>query len=110
MVTMTTTKRRNRSKPVRSGTASGRAGGSRDALSRSVLSALCRDFDTYGEAVIAAIRAKDPATYLKLCLQIMLKQDGGLDHPLAEMSNDELEYLEHLLGERRAHHQDQAQE
>jgi hypothetical protein len=108
MTTMTTTKKRpKRSEPALPADPDGRAKGSRDTLSRSVLSALCRDFDTHGSEVIAAIRADDPATYLKLCLQIMPKQDEAVDHPLGRISDDELDYLERLLSQRRAAEQSQ---
>ena len=80
----------------------------REALARAFVSALCDDFKDNGTKAIEAVRTKDPATYLKLCLQIMPKQDGGLDHPLAEITDDELDYLERLLAERRAHQQDRA--
>jgi hypothetical protein len=108
MLTMTTTKKRPQlSKPAPPAGPDGRAEGSRDTLSRFVLSALCRDFDTFGKDAIAAVRADDPATYLKLCLQIIPKQDEPVEHPLGRISDDELDYLERVLGQRRAAEQGQ---
>ncbi len=81
--------------------------GGRPHLSASVRAAFCLDFEQHGQRTIDALRIKDPSGYLKLCLQIIAKADEPATHTLAGLSDDELDYLERLLAERRAAEQDQ---
>jgi hypothetical protein len=79
---------------------------SREALSRSVLGTLAADFARGGKAAIEAVRTQDPTTYLKLCLQLVSRQDGPADPPLGAMSDAELAYLEAVLAAHRAPKED----
>lgn len=96
---MATTKRRARPDPTRAAAGSRGAKRNGETLSRSLLHVFADDFKSYGADVVAKMRDKDPTTYLKLCLQILPKQDEA-DRPLGRVSDEELEYLERLLAER----------
>lgn len=88
--------------PGQSGNPAGRPKGSRHKLSEAFLTAMCEDFAENGQAVIQAVRADDPSTYLKACVAILPKQTEKLDNPLGGLTDDELDALENHLAELRA--------
>jgi hypothetical protein len=70
----------------------GRPRGSRNKLSEQFIAALCADFEEHGVKVIARVRKKDPATYLRVIARlvpqsVLLHNDSGGLH---ELSDDEL--------------------
>jgi hypothetical protein len=77
------TKKDTRFKPRNPG-GPGRPKGSKDRLSNEFLSALAADFTKHGDAVIAAVRRKAPAVYLRIVADLVPK-----DLNLMVMSHEE---------------------
>ena len=61
-------------KPGKSGNPSGRPKGSRNKLGEAFLTALCEDFDKYGEQVIEKVRDEKPEVYLRVVAKLMPAQ------------------------------------
>jgi hypothetical protein len=53
------------------------------------ISALADDFEQHGAAAIAAIREKDPASYIRAIVSLMPKE-LEVKRPLEELSDEEL--------------------
>lgn len=60
--------------PGQSGNPTGRPKGSPHKYSEAFLAALLADWRQHGRAVIAAVRAADPAQYLKLIARVIPKR------------------------------------
>jgi len=52
--------------------------------------ALDADFRAHGAAAIAAVRDKDPVTYLKICASLIPKPAAGEADPLDALSDEQL--------------------
>ncbi len=75
-------------KKGQSGNPKGRPKGSRDALTEGFIKEFSADFDRHGKAAIERLRAKDPASYLRIIASLVPKNvDLGLsaDDPLTEV-------------------------
>lgn len=68
----------------------GRPKGSKNKLSEDFIGALCKDFETHGEAVIETVRTEKPADYLKIIASIVPKELTINAPTLDEMSDEEL--------------------
>jgi hypothetical protein len=80
---------------------SGRPQGSRDRLSQEFMRALSADFSEHGETVIQEVRAKDPATYLRVVASLQRQEIEVRTTPEERLKEDELEYLyQQMLAER----------
>lgn len=97
--TKTKTKTRRRGEPA---VPAGRTSSAQttDSQSRSLTSVFRNDFEENGQTVLAALREKDPITWLNLCVQVIPKESEPHDHPLGRIGDDELAYLERILAER----------
>jgi hypothetical protein len=61
-------------KPGQTGNPRGRPKGSRHKLAEAFLAAMLADFEQQGPAVIAIVRATDPAQYLKIIASLVPRQ------------------------------------
>lgn len=77
-------------KPGQSPNPLGRPKGSKNKLSEDFIGALCKDFETHGEAVIENVRTEKPADYLKIIASIVPKELTINAPTLDEMSDEEL--------------------
>jgi hypothetical protein len=75
-------------KKGQSGNPSGRAPGTRVALTQDIISAICADFKENGAKVIEDVRLADPATYLKVAVSLVPKE-----HNIIHTIVDELKQL-----------------
>lgn len=79
----------HRFKPGTSGNPLGRPRGGRNRLSEDFVQAMYDDFKVHGRGAIAAVREKDPSTYVKVIAQL-LPREVAPTRPLEGMSDDEL--------------------
>ncbi|QBQ53352.1 DUF5681 domain-containing protein [Nitrosococcus wardiae] len=89
-------------KPGQSGNPAGKPKGTRNRLSEDFLRDLHEDWQKQGKDVLAAVRKRNPAAYLKVVASLIPKEVPGhfLDE-LKEMSTEEIEQkLERLRRER----------
>lgn len=77
-------------KPGASANPAGRPKGSKNKLSEDFISALCRDFEENGEAVIQTVRSEKPADYLKIIASIVPKELTIKTETIEDMSDEEL--------------------
>jgi uncharacterized protein DUF5681 len=63
-----------RFKPGQSGNPGGRPRGARSRLGESFIESLAADFDEHGDGVIKVVRAREPATYLKIIKDILPRE------------------------------------
>src|SRR4051812_41682127 len=80
----------------------GRPKGSRSKLQETVLKALAEDFEIHGPSVIAKVRQRKPEVYLTAMVSLLPKQAQKVESPFADISDVELEALEHHLAVVRA--------
>jgi hypothetical protein len=86
-------------KPGQSGNPKGRQKGSRNKLGEEFLSKLHADFEQHGAKVIATVREKQPAVYLKVIASILPQQLEVKVDPIEEMSDADLDrYIGQLAG------------
>ena len=71
-----------------------------DALDTAFVDALAGDFLRHGAAAIARMREDDPATYMKLCAQVLPKSLINSIDPLEAMSDEELRERARQLAEK----------
>ena len=83
-------------RPGRSGNPAGRPKGSRNRLGQAFVDALCGDFEQYGAAAIARVRAEQPAQYLRVIAAVVPRK-VEIENPLKELSDDELSGLLDVL-------------
>jgi hypothetical protein len=77
----------------------GRPKGSRNKLGEEFLSKLHADFEQHGAKVIATVREKQPAVYLKVIASILPQQLEVKVDPIEEMSDADLDrYIGQLAG------------
>lgn len=88
--------------PGQSGNPAGRPKGARAKLSEITISRLLADFEEHGEKVIEEVRQKAPQTYLQCVVSLLPKQQEKITPPLHDLSDEELEQLEHWLAASRA--------
>lgn len=74
-------------KPGQSGNPAGRAKGSRNKLEEDFLRVLYEDWQANGKTVVEAVRASEPATYLRVVAQVLPKESkvdvehsGSIEH------------------------------
>jgi hypothetical protein len=72
---------------------SGRNKGVRNKISMAFLEALAKDFDEGGMAAIKIMRIERPAEYVKCIASILPKELEISDNRLAEIPDDELEFI-----------------
>jgi len=85
-----------------SGNPAGRPRGARSKLTELALVKLLQDFETHGEDVIRQVREKLPQNYLAAVVSLMPKQQEKIESPFSDLTDDELEQLEHWLAASRA--------
>ncbi len=83
-------------KPGQSGNPTGRPKGSRNKLGHAFVEALYADFREHGARVIADVREAEPAQYLRVIAMVMPRH-VKIEHPLNELSDDELSSLLDVL-------------
>lgn len=76
----------------------GRPKGSRNRLGEAFIQALYVDFTENGPEVIAAVRAEDPATYMRVVASILPKE-LEIKRPMSDLSDDELANAIELIRE-----------
>jgi hypothetical protein len=93
--------------PRKSGTKAGRArvrpqakAAKDEGLDTAFVDALAGDFLRHGAAAIARMREDDPATYMKLCAQVLPKSLLNSIDPLEAMSDEELRERARQLAEK----------
>ena len=84
-------------KPGQSGNPAGRPRGARSKLTELTLQRLFDDFETHGVEAIVEVRTKSPSTYLQCIVSLLPKQAEKISSPMSELSDEELEQLEHWL-------------
>jgi hypothetical protein len=89
-------------RPGQSGNPAGRPRGARAKLSELTLNKLLADFELHGDAVIEDVRKKQPSIYLQCVVSLLPKQAEKVQPPLTDLTDDELEKLEHWLAASRA--------
>jgi hypothetical protein len=72
---------------------SGRAKGVRNRISTAFLEALAKDFDEGGEIAIKLMRVERPSEYVKCIASLLPKELDINDNRLAEIPDDELEFI-----------------
>ena len=85
-------------KPGRSGNPGGKPVGSRNKLQGDFMRALSEDFAEHGKAAIAQCRMEKPDVYLRIVASLFPK-DMEVQHPLDDLSDEELENAIALLRE-----------
>ena len=63
--------------------------GARDRMSAAFLATLADDFERHGAAVVAIVRERDPAIYLRIVASLQPK-DVEVSRPLESLSDAEL--------------------
>jgi hypothetical protein len=71
-----------------------------DGLDTAFVDALAGDFRRHGAVAIAKMREDDPATYMKLCAQVLPKSLFNTIDPLEAMSDEELRERARQLAEK----------
>ncbi len=89
-------------KPGQSGNPAGRPRGARSKLAEITINRLLADFEIHGEAAIEEVRKKAPNVYLQCVVSLLPKQAEKLGSPFSDLSDEELEKLEHWLAASRA--------
>ncbi len=89
-------------RPGQSGNPVGRPRGARSKLNEITLQKLLTSFELYGDDAIERVRNEQPAAYLAAMVSILPKQQEKLDSPFSDLTDDELEQLEHWLAASRA--------
>jgi hypothetical protein len=78
-------------KPGQVGNPRGRPKGSKHRLSEAFIRAIADDFEAHGVSVVQAVRADDPATYLRIVAGLMPKELVLTDErSLNTLTDDEL--------------------
>ena len=72
---------------------SGRVKGTRNKISQAFLEALAADFEEGGAAAIKIMRIERPSEYVKCVASILPKELDISDNRLAEIPDDELEFI-----------------
>lgn len=72
---------------------SGRVKGVRNKISQTFLEALAKDFDEGGAAAIKIMRIERPSEYVECVASILPKELDISDNRLAEIPDDELEFI-----------------
>ena len=88
--------------PGQSGNPNGRPRGARSKLSELTLTKLLADFEVHGDTAITEVRTKNPAAYLASIVSLLPKQQEKLDSPFSDLTEQELDLLEHFLKSTRA--------
>ena len=72
---------------------SGRRLGSRNKFTHAFVDAMLVDFEQYGESVIAEVRQKDPATYIRVATALLPSRSEA-EIEVTDNSNDHVEKIE----------------
>jgi hypothetical protein len=68
----------------------GRVAGSRNKLQATLIDALAKDFEEFGEGVIRIVRIEEPTNYLRICVSVLPKEFIVSESELDKMSDAEL--------------------
>ncbi len=97
-----------RFRPGQSGNPHGRPKGSRNRLASAFVEALASDFEEHGRDVIATVRQRHPAAYLRIASGLLPKElsildetapdrrEDGLD--MSVLTEDELRTMNRIIG------------
>jgi hypothetical protein len=91
-----------RFKPGQSGNPRGRPRGSRHRLSEAALADLCANFEAGGAEAIERCRVEDPVAYVRVVASLLPRQIEQLHSPLADLSDEELSFLDRWIEAHRA--------
>ena len=80
-----------RFRPGQSGNPHGRPKGSRNRLALAFMEALASDFEEHGREVIASVRQRQPAAYLRIASGLLPKELSILDEPAPDRREEKLD-------------------